>query len=557
MAWHLNTACASRARSLAKSGHTTDASWDESALPRDKAHSDHFLATNDDYSADEASHFGYPVVTPDGSLSLHALTNAASRASANGAAEISKEASAIHEEAKPAKKEMSCWLLLSQTKGEWKAETNPPSNCPKEILGRPCEYAWKDILHIGEWTHPVQKWSVNVDRNKLLSFCTKGNDMLADGIEIPINCDHDGGAREVVGYVKRFRIEGDTLWTFCQLIGKDAGDLAARNFTSPGIDPDYTDSHEGDWGEVVVHVALTPSPVINNQSEFLKAASRTCPAGDVLLLSAGRKPEPTQRSQNMAAQLSDGEVGALRGCAHLSMDKVPDEKIGAHLNDWHGKHAQAVKDLCMSMGDMDCPADMCMSRATGYVKGIRDLHSRLMPKNMSMPSKPDEAVKAIVDRVEMLQKEAPKIDELKTAKENADRQIVELSRQIPKSPFATPEAEKDGIENAMVLFDNLMEGENAFPASIVAKLSRALVSRDGEHANQLTLSRTANPGGNYSLAKEIATILNEARGMSWKPKMGPQSGLQTMSRRVPGGVDPDIEQAEKAAQEFMAAGKAK
>ena len=58
--------------------------------------------------------------------------------------------------------------------------------------------------------------------------------MLAAGVAIPINCDHSEAARDVVGYVKQFKLDRDRLLGLCQFIGDDAALTAARNSVSWG-----------------------------------------------------------------------------------------------------------------------------------------------------------------------------------------------------------------------------------------------------------------------------------------------------------------------------------
>jgi hypothetical protein len=95
--------------------------------------------------------------------------------------------------------------------------------------------------------------------------------MLAAGVAIPINCDHSEAARDVVGYVKEFKHEGDQLLGLCQFIGDEAALTAARNLVSVGIDPDFVDGEGRRWGEAIVHLALTPVPVVPDQDQFVLA----------------------------------------------------------------------------------------------------------------------------------------------------------------------------------------------------------------------------------------------------------------------------------------------
>lgn len=143
---------------------------------------------------------------------------------------------------------------------------------PTEIAGQPVEYLWKDAISTGEYTHPIEKWKLNVTPDRLDHWKKTGDDMLAAGLDIPINCDHSDAARDCVGYIKDFKVENGKLMTLCQFIGKDAGLLAARNRVSVMVKGSYVDGQNRTWNDAIAHLALTPIPVVGNQSPFKQAA---------------------------------------------------------------------------------------------------------------------------------------------------------------------------------------------------------------------------------------------------------------------------------------------
>jgi len=141
---------------------------------------------------------------------------------------------------------------------------------PAEVAGQAASYFWKDMIHAGNYVHPTKGFSLAVDRQRLQRWAETGQQMLAAGVAIPINCDHSDSARDVVGYVKQFKLDGDRLLGLCQFIGDDAALTAARNSVSVGVDPDFTDGQGRKWGEAVVHLALTPVPVVPDQDQFVR-----------------------------------------------------------------------------------------------------------------------------------------------------------------------------------------------------------------------------------------------------------------------------------------------
>jgi hypothetical protein len=146
----------------------------------------------------------------------------------------------------------------------------PSDNLPAEVAGSPASYFWKDMIHTGNYVHPAKNFSLAVDQDRLGRWADIGGKLLSGGVAVPINCDHSDAARDVVGYVKQFKLDGDRLLGLCQFIGDDAALMAARNLVSVGIDPDFTDGQGRLWGEAIVHLALTPVPVVPDQDQFVK-----------------------------------------------------------------------------------------------------------------------------------------------------------------------------------------------------------------------------------------------------------------------------------------------
>jgi hypothetical protein len=156
----------------------------------------------------------------------------------------------------------------------------PSDDLPAEVAGKPASYFWKDMIHSGNYVHPERGFSLAVDRDRLKRWAKTGQELLAAGVAIPINCDHSDAARDVVGYVKEFKLDGDRLLGLCQFIGDDAALMAARNLVSVGIDPDFTDGEARQWGEAIVHLALTPVPVVPDQDQFVQMPNPGAPGSD-------------------------------------------------------------------------------------------------------------------------------------------------------------------------------------------------------------------------------------------------------------------------------------
>lgn len=208
---------------------------------------------------------------------------------------------------------------------------------PKEIAGQPCTYLWKDVISVGDYKHPHDKWELHVTPDQLTQWAGTGNQMIAAGIPIPINTDHSDAAKQCVGYVKGFKVKGQRLYTLCQLIGADAPLLAARNMVSVGIETRFIDSQEKNWGQVIYHIALTPIPLIPNQSPFLKAASLH---KKIFLFSAEGKEQPTGEQTHMhTLKCSQETLDQLHKLVPGLSDSHDDDKIARIAQHIHSLNA--------------------------------------------------------------------------------------------------------------------------------------------------------------------------------------------------------------------------
>jgi hypothetical protein len=202
---------------------------------------------------------------------------------------------------------------------------SPSDDLPAQVAGQPASYFWKDVIHAGNYVHPNRDFSLAVDRERLNRWGETGARMLSAGVAIPINCDHSDAARDVVGYVKQFKLDGDRLLALCQFIGDQAALLAARNLVSVGIDPEFTDGEAREWGEVIVHLALTPVPVVPNQDEFLLAdelpiANCQLPIGNAELVAVACSAEQFSKLGELLGEDIDAGSCVDRVIARLQLN---------------------------------------------------------------------------------------------------------------------------------------------------------------------------------------------------------------------------------------------
>jgi hypothetical protein len=325
------------------------------------------------------------------------------------------------------------------------ARVTPSEDLPAEVAGQPATYLWKDMIHTGAYVHPTRKFSLAVDRERLGRWAEAGRKMLAAGVAIPINCDHSDAARDVVGYIKEFKLDGDRLLGLCQFIGDEAALTAARNLVSVGIDPDFTDGEARQWGEAIVHLALTPTPVVPDQDQFVEATDESLDSAE------GGEDSPDLVLVEDAAETAEDQAEASLPCT--------------------AEQLETLRDL---IGD-DFDAE----------GGVSRIIERLQASDDDGSSE---------DQSAGLQAE------LALARE----QVMQLSSRLP--PAMPQEIQAALVETATAKFDAAVLRGVLSPVAR-EKLVATLVE-DGEGgANVFALSRASNGGGDRSLAMAVADIL--------------------------------------------------
>jgi hypothetical protein len=129
----------------------------------------------------------------------------------------------------------------------------------------------KDIIHVGEYTHPVKGWRLSVDHARLDKWVSAFNRMKAAGVTVPVTVDHSDKADGIRGEIVEMRREGDDLIAVHEL---RLGDGVAMAMT-PGvevsieIEPDFQDGQGRQYGEAITASSLVQRPVVPNQRRFI------------------------------------------------------------------------------------------------------------------------------------------------------------------------------------------------------------------------------------------------------------------------------------------------
>jgi len=137
----------------------------------------------------------------------------------------------------------------------------------------------KDLIAVGDYTHPEKQWSLHVTPERLDAWVEHFNAARANGIDFEVTLDHSPSARSVIGYLTSIYRDGHRLMGVHEFIGDDAIDLAQRvKNVSVEIDPDFVDGKGVRYGESIVKSSLVQQPVVPGQLAFSPlriAASRS------------------------------------------------------------------------------------------------------------------------------------------------------------------------------------------------------------------------------------------------------------------------------------------
>jgi hypothetical protein len=299
---------------------------------------------------------------------------------------------------------------------------SPSDDLPAEIAGQPASYFWKDVIHAGNYVHPNRDFSLGVDCDRLNRWAEVGERMLSSGVAIPINCDHSDAARDVVGYVKQFKLDGDRLLALCQFIGDQAALLAARNLVSVGIDPDFTDGEARQWGEAIVHLALTPTPVVPRQDEFVLAE----PGGRGAVL---RDPAEPEAENTLSGQMPNGDAELVAiACTGEQLAKLS-ELLGDEV-DAGSCVDRVIARLQSNSQSTDLKAELAASR-----QEVLQLSARVPP---AMPWEAQEAIAesvaakfdAAVERGSLSPAARDRLIEVLIGSDDGNGNVIALSRAL-------------------------------------------------------------------------------------------------------------------------------
>jgi hypothetical protein len=136
----------------------------------------------------------------------------------------------------------------------------------------------KDMIGEGTYVHPVHKWVLDVDEDRLIKWSAAFSLMRERGVDVEVPIDHSASAADNLGYVIDCSLEKIggrwVLFGIIEVKGDNAIDVIERNKNvSLWIDEDYVDGEGNSYGEAIRHCSVVQQPVVPNQSDFVAIAA--------------------------------------------------------------------------------------------------------------------------------------------------------------------------------------------------------------------------------------------------------------------------------------------
>ncbi len=128
--------------------------------------------------------------------------------------------------------------------------------------GVPSQLFRKEVIRVGHYIKADDGIEFEVTPKLLQHWVDTFKHMKANGVDVPIPAGHNNDPDRNHGYVRDIFVEGESLINVMELIGEGSVDLAKRNHVSVFVPPEFVDGKGNTYQRPILHVALTPTPVI-------------------------------------------------------------------------------------------------------------------------------------------------------------------------------------------------------------------------------------------------------------------------------------------------------
>ncbi|UCG16468.1 MAG: hypothetical protein JSV19_00215 [Phycisphaerales bacterium] len=132
----------------------------------------------------------------------------------------------------------------------------------------------KDVIREGVFRHPSDRWTLVVTPQRMDAWVKNTQAAIASGVNIRLSKDHEPGSDGTIGSVKSVRRKGDRIVAVVEAVGQRSIDLVRQvGQVSIELDENFVSGSGVSFGECIVAVSLTPSPVVHRQGPFRRIAA--------------------------------------------------------------------------------------------------------------------------------------------------------------------------------------------------------------------------------------------------------------------------------------------
>lgn len=169
----------------------------------------------------------------------------------------------------------------------------------------------KDALVIGTtYVHPRDDWTLPVTSEWAGDFVRTVGTMVANGVDMPIlkghNFDEKPDPDDVLGYVKGANVSNGRVRLMAQFKGEDAENTARGvDRVSVGLLKTLTDGQGRTYTNALHHLAITPFPVVDGQTDFVPVAASRGQATQAPILTAAVETQPMLDVKELCGLLGD------------------------------------------------------------------------------------------------------------------------------------------------------------------------------------------------------------------------------------------------------------
>lgn len=212
----------------------------------------------------------------------------------------------------------------------------------------------KDMIRVGEYVHPVHKWSMDVTPERLYRWLGAYKKMRENGVDVEIVKDHSDSADDIVGYVIDMMVEENSedklaLFGIHEMRGEAAIHLAGicKN-VSVYIDKDYIDGERRSYGEAIVHSSLCQQPVVPGQDAFIPIAASAAGGSKVPIMTLKFSQEKEKMDEKLLKQIQE----LLGADESLTEDTLLD-RLTKKLSSLNDKIEEATKQNTKLTGEIE------------------------------------------------------------------------------------------------------------------------------------------------------------------------------------------------------------